>query len=117
LLQVLAANHISLTRDLASQIMHLPHPPPHEIKLFPGKQDEDTHQLKVKLADYEFELKKMGEDFAEFQLLAKMERDRHVRRLREELEFEKSKNVEDNCKWEKKFAERQAQYDSDCQAY
>jgi hypothetical protein len=54
-----------------------------EIKLLAGKNEEEAHQLRVKLADYEFELKKMGEDFAEFQLLAKMERDKHVKRLRE----------------------------------
>jgi hypothetical protein len=76
-----------------------------------------VHHLKVKLADYEFELKKMGEDFAEFQLLAKMERDKHVKRLREELEAERAKNVEDNSKWEKKFAERKAQQEQDCEAY
>jgi hypothetical protein len=96
------------------------HAHPHhdkEIKLFGGKPDEDVHQLKVKVADYEFELKKMGEDFAEFQLLAKMERDRHVKRLREELDFERSRNVEDNSKWEKKFAERKAQFEKDCDAY
>lgn len=37
-----------------------------------------------------------------------MDRDKHVRRLKEELELERSKNVEDNSKWEKKFAERKA---------
>lgn len=71
LLQVLAVNHIILTKELTAQIMHLQSTPSHshshdkEIRLFSTKLEEDTHhQLKVKLADYEFELKKMGEDFA-----------------------------------------------------
>lgn len=54
-----------------------------EIKLLAGKHEEDLHQLRLKVADYEFELKKMTEDFAEFQLLAKMEKDKLVKRLRE----------------------------------
>lgn len=63
---MLAANHINIAKELAAQIMHLhTHPHDKQIRLFSTKHEEDTHhQLKVKLADYEFELKKMGEDFA-----------------------------------------------------
>jgi len=38
--------------------------------------------LKVKLADYEFEIKKVEEDFAEFKLLAKIEKDKCTKKLR-----------------------------------
>lgn len=41
----------------------------------------------------------MGEDFAEFQLLSKMEKDKCLRKVKEELESERHKNVEDNSKW------------------
>lgn len=59
----------------------------------------------------------MGEDFAEFQLLSKMEKDKCLRKVKEELESERHKNVEDNSKWEKKFIERQREYVKDCEDY
>jgi hypothetical protein len=40
-----------------------------------------------------------------------MDKDKNVKRLREELDFERHRNMEDNYKWEKKFAERKEQYE------
>lgn len=90
LLQVLALNNIIVSPQLASSILQHQNHHNHyekEIKLFGFKPDEQVQQLKVKLADYEFQLKKMGEDFAEFQLLAKMDKDKSIKKLREQLDF------------------------------
>ncbi len=55
--------------------------------------------MRVQVADLQFELKKVSEDFAEFKLLSKMEKDKTVRKIKEELEEQRSKNSEESIKW------------------
>lgn len=71
-----------------------------------------SKRLRARLADYQFEIKKLEEDFAEFRLLSGLEKEKAVRRLREELEGERAKNAEESRRWERKFAERQELWDA-----
>ena len=77
----------------------------------------DQKRLKARIADYQFELKKLQEDFAEFRLLSGLEKEKAVRRLREELDAERVKNNEESKKWESKFADRQQQWDQERDQY
>lgn len=61
--------------------------------------------LKVKLSNYEFELKKLQEDQAQYKLMSKMDRDKDTKRLKAEIAKLQLHIREDNYKWEIKFEE------------
>lgn len=46
-----------------------------------------------------------------------MDKDKTVRRIREELEEQRTKNSEESSKWEKKFVERSQQYEQECEHF
>ena len=73
--------------------------------------DQQIRKLKVKINDYEFEMKKMEEDYADFKVKSKIERERETRRLNEQLHQLRNQLSEDNTRWEEKFDERSLLYE------
>ena len=51
-------------------------------------------KIKAKLADREFEVKRLEEDFAEYKLLSRLEHDKTNKKLKEELGTLKYKHSE-----------------------
>lgn len=64
-----------------------------------SSRDSEVKRLKVRVSDYEFELKKIEEDFAGYKIITRMEREKEVRRLRDEILRLERQCCEDNGKW------------------
>ena len=53
----------------------------------------------MKINDYQFELKKTEEDFAEFKVLSRLEKDKEVRKFRELYEDTQKRLKQENEAW------------------